>query len=98
MKQYLLEKLSSINYEIAIHPESANRRLASKAREISRLLVSAIPKMYIKDFRKLNGLIELTIKDLPEGIRYPHKILKIQNSTASQFIKLLIDIEREIRL
>lgn len=85
MRNYFLGKLSIINYRMAIHPGDALRRLESQAVEIShKLFLSEAPKKYEKDFAKLITLCEKTLDNRSMGI---------QNSTASKYLKLLIEIE-----
>lgn len=81
MKAYLIEKLFDINYRMAIHEGNANQRLASEAEKILLLPPSEVPERYKNEFDKLSQLVE-----------EPIKLGNIRNSTASKYIKLLIDI------
>ena len=92
MKGYFLEKISNINYRMAIHEGNANRRLASEAIKIRLLPTHVLPPEYEKEFAKLRSLIESTIKSTTQGLT-PVRLGKIRNSTAVKYIKLLIDIQ-----
>jgi hypothetical protein len=93
MKLYFLEKLSNINYRIAIHEGDANRRLASEVIKIILLPFSEVPFSYKKDFLKLRKLASDTIQNLSSPGLTPIRIKGINNKTASKYIKLLVDIE-----
>ena len=94
MKAYLMEKLFDINYRMAIHEGNANQRLASEAGKILLLPSSEVPERYKNEFNKLRQLIEETIRNLLAPGLTPTKLGNIRNSTASKYIKLLIDILR----
>lgn len=94
MSHYFLGKLSIINYRMAIHEGNANRRLASQAVEILyKLFPSEVPKEYLKRFDELIIKIEKTLDNIPQPGIHPMRIEGIRNSTASKYIKLLIEIE-----
>lgn len=97
MRHYFLGKLSMINYNIAIHEGDANRRLASQAVKVLLLPASEVPENFKKDYDKLITLIETTIKDLPAPGLTPTRLGKIQNRTASKYLKMLYDIEEEVK-
>jgi len=89
-----LGKLSIINYKIAIHEGDANRKLASQAVQILyKLFPSEVPKKYRKEFEELINLIEKTLNNIHQAGLHPARIEGIRNSTASKYIKLLIEIE-----
>jgi len=92
MKNYFIGKLFDINYRMAIHEGNANRRLASEAIKINLLPSNEVPDLYKKEFTKLRRLVDDTIKNLPVPGQTPTKLGNIRNSTASRYIKLLIDI------
>ena len=89
---YFISKLFDINYRMAIHEGDANRRLASEAVKILLLSSSEVPERHKNEFNKLRQLIEETIKGLSVPGLTPTKLKSIRNSTASKYIKLLIDI------
>jgi len=89
---YFTSKLFEINYRMAIHEGDANRRLASEAAKILILPPSEVPEQYKNEFDKLMRLIGETLKGLSAPGLTPTKLKKIRNSTASKYIKLLIDI------
>ena len=94
MSYGFLGKLSLINYRIAIHEGDANRRLASQSVEIAfKLFPSEVPLQYKKEFNKFLSCINKTLDTVAESCFHPVKILGIRNSTASKYIKLLIEIE-----
>ena len=95
-KSYLLEKLSDINLRMATHEGDANQRLASEAQKIILLPQNKIPTQYKNEFENLLGLAKTTVKKLPSPLMLPSKIRGIQNKTAVKYIKLLIDIEKEL--
>lgn len=97
MKQYFLEKLSDINYKISIHEDNASRRLASQAIKIYLLSPSEVPPLYKEEFLKLKDIVENTIKNLSAPGLTPTKLQGIGNITAAKYIKLLIDIEYNLR-
>ena len=74
---------------MAIHEGDANRRLASEAYKILLLSKSEVPLKYKKQFSELVYLIELTIGRLPAKGLTPIKLGRIQNRTATKYIKLL---------
>ena len=94
---YLIEKLSDINYRMAIHEGNANRRLASEAIKILLLPTSEVPDSFKKEFHKLRNLAKDTIKNLPALGLTPTKLGNIRNKTAAKYIKILIDIEENTR-
>lgn len=95
MQNYFIGKLSDINYSMAIHEGTANRRLASKALKIRLLSPTEVPDLYKKEFGKLIKLIDNTIKGLSSPGLTPTRLGNMRNSTASKYIKLLIDILEE---
>ena len=97
MKQYFLEKLFDVNYKMSIHEGNASRRLASQAIKIYLLSPSEVPPLYRKEFLKLKDIIENTIRNLPAPGLTPTKLRGIGNITAAKYIKLLIDIEYNLR-
>jgi hypothetical protein len=99
MLGYYLGKLAQINYQIAIHPENSNIRLTSQADKILVISTSTIPEQYRKQFIKLTNLIDASYADAERmGVGlHLYKLLGIRNSTASKYIKLLLDIEFSIR-
>ena len=78
---------------MAIHEGDANRRLASEAQKLLLLPPNEVPEHYKSEFDKLRQLIEETIRNLSAPGLIPIKLGKIRNSTASKYIKLLIDIQ-----
>jgi hypothetical protein len=97
MRSYFTGKLFEINYRMAIHEGDANHRLASESIKILLLPPNEVPDTFKKDFIKLRQLIEETIKNTSAPGLIPIRIKKIQNRTASKYIKLLIDIEYQLR-
>ncbi len=97
MKSYFKGKLFEINYRMAIHEGDANRRLASEAIKILLLPSNEVPDSFKTEFKKLTQLIEETLKDISAPGLTPIRLKNIQNRTASKYIKLLIDIEYEVR-
>jgi len=89
---YFRSKLFDINYRMAVHEGDANRRLASEAIKILLLHLSEVPEHHKNEFNKLRQLIKETINGLPVSGMTPTKLKNIRNSTASKYIKLLIDI------
>lgn len=81
-----------INYRIATHEGTANRRLASQVQAILPIPVDVVPKDCRKQFAKLKQLIDDEMGKLPDGI-WPVRLGNIRNSTAIKYIKLLIEIE-----
>jgi hypothetical protein len=51
----------------------------------------------MKEFNDLIACIERTLKDLPTRWLIPWRIKWIYNVTAAKYIKLLIDIENELK-
>lgn len=96
MKNYFIGKLSTINYEMAIHEGDANRRLASQAIKISLLPNDEVPHKFKIAFNALNQLIETTLMSMPASGLIPVRLEKIKNKTASKYLKLLIDINAEL--
>ena len=97
MIHYFNGKLGIINYNMAIHEGNANRRLASQAENIYRLPQSAVPENYKKEYSKLHTLIESTLDKINVPGLIPVRLNKIKNSTASKYIKLLWEIEDELK-
>ena len=98
MLDYYLGKLAQINYKIAIHPESANIRLTNQAGKILVISPSIIPGPYKEQFITLTQLIDESYKNaerLGKGL-HPYKLKGIYNKTASNYIKLLLDIEHAL--
>jgi len=92
MKRYY--KLPIINYRIATHEGTANRRLASQANELLPMPSKSVPDECKKDFSKLKKLIKTTLDNLPKNNSMtPVRLVNIHNSTAVKYIKLLIEIE-----
>ena len=97
MKTYFKQKLSDINYRMAVHEGDANRRLASEAIKIRLLPESEVPEKYKGEFNKLRHLINETLKSLPASGLTPSRIRGIRNnSTASKYVKLLFDIQSDL--
>lgn len=96
-QRYFYGKLVGINYDIATHVGDANRRLASEAQRILNLFPSEAPEKYRKEFEKLWMVVEKELKDTHIPGLKPVRIKGIRNSTASKYIKMLIDMEREMR-
>jgi hypothetical protein len=94
---YFTGKLGGINYSMAIHEGDANKRLASQAENIFRLSQIAVPEKYRKEFEKLHKLIEATLDSINFAGLTPVRITGIRNSTASKYIKLLLEIEEELK-
>ena len=94
-KQYFLSKLSHLNYSVATHPGDAKSRLGSQATYLFLISIDVIPEHFKKDFNVLIKLIkdENQINSVGMGIRFLGK----KNTSIVKFIKLLIDIENEIR-
>jgi hypothetical protein len=80
---------------MAIHEGNANRRLASESINILFLPVEEVPEGFKKEFIKLKGLIEETVKAGTGPT--PYKIKGIQNKTAAKYLKLLYNIYGDIR-
>lgn len=97
MRHYFFGKLSIINYNMAIHEGDANRRLASQAVKILMLPASEVPDKFKNQYDDLICLIEATIKKLPAPGLTPVRLDKIQNRTAAKYLKLLFEIEDEIK-
>ena len=57
MKSYFIEKISDINYRMAIHEGNAKRRLASEAIKILLLPANEVPDRHKNDFNKLGKLL-----------------------------------------
>lgn len=94
-KQYFLGKLSHINYSVAIHPGDAKSRLGSHALLVFLIDIDVIPSSYKKDFITLVKIIKDENLTNPTGMRISFHGKR--NSTIAKFIKLLIDIEYQIR-
>lgn len=94
-KQYFLGKLSHINYSVAIHPGDAKSRLGSQALLVFLIDIAVIPNPYKKDFITLVKIIKDENLTSPIGMRISFH--EKRNSTIAKFIKLLIDIEYQIR-
>jgi len=94
-KQYFLGKLSHLNYSVAIHPGDAKSRLGSHAKSVFLIYIDVIPKLYKKEFMTLVKIIKHENLTNPHGlgISFHGK----RNSSIAKFIKLLIDIEYQIR-
>lgn len=97
MKQYFLEKLFDINYQMAIHERNASRRLASKAVKILLLSPDEVPCIYRKEFSKLQNIIKYTLQNLSAPGLTPTRLQGVGNITAAKYIKLLLDIEYSLR-
>lgn len=91
-----LGKLGIINYDMATHEGDANTRLASQTSEILRLVKSNVPEKYKTQFNKLIELLEKTVEKLP-GLMIPIRVNGIYNKTAVKYIKLLWEIEDELK-
>ena len=97
MKQYFLEKISGINYRMATHEGDANRRLASESRKILLLPVNILPPDYETKLLELKTLITTTIKEMHMEGMTPFKIKHIRNKTAVKYIKMLIEMENQMK-
>ena len=97
MKQYMIEKLSEINFRMAIHLGNANARLASEARKIRLLPPSEVPEQFKPDYAELIELINEEIKNLSNSGLELSRFTHIRNRTAAKYIKLLYDIERSVK-
>lgn len=98
MKNYTYSKLFEINYNMQLHEGNANRRFCSQgAKILFQILPSNIPeevagsKLFIQMLKDL----EETFKNT-EG-RIPIRLKGRKNSTVSKYIKLLKDLELEIK-
>jgi len=104
MNKYTYWKLFEINYNIQIHPWSANERFCSQiSKIITQLFENDIFKtnkskkmVEYKLFLQMNEDIELTLKWIEW--RIPVKLKKRNNSTAIKYIKLLKGLELEENL
>lgn len=96
MRHYFFGKLSVINYNMAIHEDDANRRLASYAVNIHLLPASEVPDKFKKSYGDLIRLIETTLENLPPGLT-PVRLDRIQNRTAAKYLKLLFEIQDEMK-
>ena len=90
-KNFFLERLAIINYNIAIHEGNANERLASQSIKILLLPLEEVPNHYKNQFKELLKMIKDESKELPKGISF-NKFLGKHNKTAVKYIKLLIEI------
>lgn len=81
---------------MATHEGDANTRLASQTGEILRLVKSDVPKKYKSQFNELIVVLEKTVEKLP-GLMIPVRVKGIYNKTAVKYIKLLWEIEDELR-
>jgi len=97
MKQYFLEKLFDINYQMAIHEGNASRRLASKATKILLLSPDEVSSLYREEFLKLHDIIKHTFKDLSAPGLTPIRLQGVGDRTAVKYIKMLLDIEYSLR-
>jgi hypothetical protein len=93
MKAYFIEKVSAINYRIALDENGANSRLANEARNILLLPQADVPEKYKNEFSKLMDMINTSIENLPVSGLGLSRFNHIYNKTAVKYIKLLIDIE-----
>lgn len=95
MDNYLNEKLSDIIIFINRHPEDANIRLCSQARQIvflkSRL--DEIPKRHLRKFEKLINILEGNMDEYGNVYKIPY----MRKATASKYITLLNDIHSELK-
>lgn len=94
-KQYFLGKLSHLNYTVSIHPGDAKSRLGSQALNVLLISVDVIPEYYKKDYKMLIKLIKDENSTKPDGMGFSFQGKR--NTTIAKFIKLLIDIEFQIR-
>ena len=97
MRSYFLGKLSVINYKMAIHEGDANRRLASQATKILLLPSSEVPDKFKDGFENLIKLIEETLSSMPAPGLTPVRLSRIQNKTAAKYLKLLFEIEDDMK-
>lgn len=97
MRHYFLGKLSIINYNMAVHEGDANRRLASQAAKILLLPASEVPDKFKKSYDELISLIETTMRKLPAPGLTPVRLDRIQNRTAAKYLKLLFELEDEMK-
>lgn len=99
MLDYYLCKLAQINYKIAVHPERANIRLTSQADKILVISSEIVPEKFKTQFTELTDRIDASYKEaehLGKGLT-PYRLNGIYNKTATKYIKLLLDIEEELR-
>lgn len=91
-----INKLPIINYRIATHAGTANKRLASEANAINLIPIDSIPENYKKEFAKLRQLIEIELNNLPQECTIPVRIGGMMNRTSVKYIILLMSIEAEM--
>jgi hypothetical protein len=98
MINHFLSKLSSINHQMAIHKGDAKERLAAYSSGILLLPEGEVPSKFQKDLDKLNKLLKETYASY-SNLPPEHSINfgRMHRSTASRYIKLLWDIEYELR-
>ncbi|MEW7281316.1 hypothetical protein ABW636_22225 [Aquimarina sp. 2201CG1-2-11] len=94
-EEFLLNKISRINYKIAVHEGCANERLASQTGLIFTIPTAIIPDPYKIKFNELVRLLENTVKDFP-GLMIPVRVKGIYNKTAVKYIILLMEIEEHL--
>ncbi|NUM79820.1 hypothetical protein HUU42_03360 [bacterium] len=94
MKAYLIEKLSGINYRMTVHEGDAKRRLAVEAANIFLLPKHEIPVEYEKQFQ---GLLDLIEASMPFNGLTPTNLKGLRNPPAVKYIKLLLDIQSELK-
>lgn len=98
IKQYFLGILSDINYRISIHEGNAKSRLGRYAVEVSaRFSKEVISEYYLKDYEKLLKIISDERKLYPYINNTHISFLGKRNTTIVKYIKLLIDIENDLR-
>lgn len=95
MKRYYLSKLSDLNFRMSIHPDDANRRLASEIDKLLLLRNSPVPERFQKSFDKLQKLIDEALLPLRDSGTHPSKFHAIQSRTAAKYIHLLQQIEEQ---
>jgi hypothetical protein len=95
-KPFFLERISIINYNMAIHEGNAKQRLASQCRNILLLPIEEVPERSLIEYKKLIGMIRTELSFYPKGLEITNFIGK-RNSTAIKYIKILIEIEYVIR-
>lgn len=97
MKAYMLEKVSDINYRMAVHEGNANARLASEATKILLLPENTLPEQYETKLSALKKLIGLTLQGLSAPGLTPTRLKGMQNAKAAKYIELLIEIEEHVK-
>ena len=91
-KSFFIERLSIINYNMAIHEGNAKQRLASECRKILLLPIEEVPGHFISEFKELTTLIKTELSFYPRGHEISNFVGK-RNSMAIKYIKLLLEME-----